>query len=234
MKTVKKTAIKGIIIPNDYQWIYDFFGMTATSPGKLQKDLNDAAGDDVIVEVNSPGGYVSSGSELYNIMRTYNGRLTIDVVGQAASAASVAAMARHNRIAPTASLMIHNVSVDGVSGDYHEMDKASSMLQELTKTMANAYVIKTGMSRNKILEMMDNETTIEANDAVKQGFIDELIPQFDESQLAGIALNAECKVLPEELIQRIKETVKHQPEGADLTEAKIRLLELEGYASMLS
>ena len=224
---MKKTAIRGIIIPNDYQWIYDFLGVQATSPGKLQKDLDDAAGDDVTVEINSPGGYVTSGSELYNIMATYKGRLTIDIVGQAASAASVAAMARHNRIAPTASLMIHNVSVDGVSGDYHEMDKASDMLQALTKTMANAYVLKTGMSRNKILEMMDKETTIEANEAVKEGFVDEIIPQFDESSLAGVALNTECRVVPEELVRRVMEQVKHQPEGADLTATRIRIMDME-------
>lgn len=226
MKKVKKTAIKGIIIPNDYQWIYDLFDVEATSPGKLQKDLDDAAGDEVQVEVNSPGGYVTSGSELYNLLRTYPGKMTIDIVGQAASAASVAAMARHNRIAPTASIMVHNVSMDGVSGDYHEMDKASRTLQELTKTMANAYVLKTGMDRKSILKMMDAETTIEATSAIEQGFVDEMIPETDESLVAG-ALNTRCNVIPEDVIARVKKLVNHQPEGADLTAAKIKLLELE-------
>lgn len=225
---MKRTAIKGIIIPNDYQWIYDLFEVDATSPKKLYADLEDADGDDVVVEVNSPGGYVTAGSELYTALRTYKGAVTIDVVGQAASAASVAAMARHNRIAPTATLMIHNVSMDGVSGDYHDMDKASATLQELTKAMANAYVDKTGMDRKQILKMMDQERTITADDAVKEGFIDELIPETDEAvELKATALDARCSMIPESVIERISKLVNHQPEGADLAMAKIRLLEME-------
>lgn len=225
---MKKTSIKGIIIPNDYQWIYDLFEVDATSPKKLAKDLEDADGDDVVVEVNSPGGYVTAGSELYTALRTYKGAVTIDVVGQAASAASVAAMARHNRIAPTATLMIHNVSMDGVSGDYHDMDKASATLQELTKSMANAYVDKTGMDRKQILKMMDEERTITADDAVKEGFIDELIPEAEEKvALKATALGERCSVIPESVIERISKLVNHQPEGADLAMARIKVLELE-------
>ena len=225
---MKKTSIKGIIIPNDYQWIYDLFEVDATSPKKLAKDLEDADGDDVVVEVNSPGGYVTAGSELYTALRTYKGAVTIDVVGQAASAASVAAMARHNRIAPTATLMIHNVSMDGVSGDYHDMDKASATLQELTKSMANAYVDKTGMDRKQILKMMDEERTITADDAVKEGFIDELIPEAEEKvALNATALGERCSVIPESVIERISKLVNHQPEGADLAMARIKVLELE-------
>ena len=225
---MKKTSIKGIIIPNDYQWIYDLFEVDATSPKKLAKDLEDADGDDVVVEVNSPGGYVTAGSELYTALRTYKGAVTIDVVGQAASAASVAAMARHNRIAPTATLMIHNVSMDGVSGDYHDMDKASATLQELTKSMANAYVDKTGVDRQQILKMMDEERTITADDAVKEGFIDELIPEAEEKvALKATALGERCSVIPESVIERISKLVNHQPEGADLAMARIKVLELE-------
>ena len=225
---MKKTSIKGIIIPNDYQWIYDLFEVDATSPKKLAKDLEDADGDDVVVEVNSPGGYVTAGSELYTALRTYKGAVTIDVVGQAASAASVAAMARHNRIAPTATLMIHNVSMDGVSGDYHDMDKASATLQELTKSMANAYVDKTGVDRKQILKMMDEERTITADDAVKEGFIDELIPEAEEKvALKATALGERCSVIPESVIERISKLVNHQPEGADLAMARIKVLELE-------
>ena len=149
-------------------------------------------------------------------------------VGQAASAASVAAMARHNRIAPTATLMIHNVSMDGVSGDYHEMDKASATLQELTKSMANAYAEKTGMDRKQILKMMDEERTITADDAVAEGFVDELIPSEDEGmELKATALDARCSVIPESVVERIKKLVNHQPEGADLAMARIKVLEME-------
>ena len=220
VKTVKKTAIKGIIIPNDYQAICDWLDLEATSPGKLQKDLIDADGDDVQVEINSPGGFVAAGSELYNLMHTYSGKLTIDIVGQAASAASVAAMARHNRIAPTASIMIHNVSMDGVSGDYHEMDKASNELLELTKAMANAYVLKTGMDRKSILKMMDAETTLEAQSAVEQGFVDEIIPETDES----IFSKATNFSLSKDFFEKLNKLMsKNQPEDADLENLKLQL-----------
>ena len=62
----KKFAIKGTIIPTNYQDVYDYYGMEGTSPGKLAAFLEEANGEDIVLEVNSPGGYVFAGMEIYN------------------------------------------------------------------------------------------------------------------------------------------------------------------------
>lgn len=64
-----KIDVKGPIISNDEAWIYDWFEMDAASPGKISKELTNANGDDLIVLINSPGGYVHEGSEIYTALK---------------------------------------------------------------------------------------------------------------------------------------------------------------------
>src|SRR5699024_4303077 len=79
-------------------------------------------------------------------------------------------------MSPTASLMIHNVSLM-TSGDHNDMQRASNTLKTLNKTVANAYMDKTGMTQDELLGLMENETWLEANEAKEKGFIDEVLFQ---------------------------------------------------------
>ncbi|MCI2773419.1 head maturation protease, ClpP-related [Staphylococcus petrasii] len=166
-----KIEIRGAIVPNNEKWIYDFLEMDATSP----KDIVDALpenNEDIEVIINSGGGDVFSGSEIYTTLKAYPGNVNIKIVGVAASAASVIAMAgTHVEMSPTAQMMIHNASSFAM-GDYNEMDKASRMLSGTNRGIANAYISKTGKSEEEILDLMNKETWLNAQDAVEQGFAD--------------------------------------------------------------
>ena len=81
-----KIDVKGPIISNDEAWIYDWFEMDAASPGKISKVLDDANGDDLVVSINSPGGYVHEGSEIYTALKNYPGHVEVQIVGLVASA----------------------------------------------------------------------------------------------------------------------------------------------------
>ena len=168
-----KIDIKGAIVPNDDAWIYDFFGETYTSPKNVSAALEEANGEDVDIEINSGGGDVFAGSEIYAAIRAYPGTVNIHVVGLAASAASVIACAAKSDIAPTAQMMVHNVSTWAV-GNYHDMDHASNMLKQANRAIAAAYVEKSGMSEKDALDLMDAETWITAQDAVDYGLIDKI------------------------------------------------------------
>lgn len=96
-----KIDIKGAIVSNDDAWIYDWFGETYTSPKNVSAALEEANGEDVDIEINSGGGDVFAGSEIYAAIRAYPGTVNIHVVGLAASAASVIACAAKSDIAPT-------------------------------------------------------------------------------------------------------------------------------------
>lgn len=168
-----KIDIKGAIVPNDDAWIYDWFGETYTSPKNVSAALEEANGEDVDIEINSGGGDVFAGSEIYAAIRAYPGTVNIHVVGLAASAASVIACAAKSDIAPTAQMMVHNVST-WAAGNYHDMDHASSMLKQANRAIAAAYVEKSGMSEKDALDLMDAETWITAQDAVDYGLIDKI------------------------------------------------------------
>ena len=166
---VHRIDIKGSIISSDSQWVYDLMELEATSPRKVLATLDKAKGEPVEVYVNSPGG------EVYTALKEYPGKVTVSIVGIAASAASVIAMAGDVvRMSPTSQMMIHNIS-SRASGDYRTMDHAAKMLANSNHTVANAYRIKTGIAQEILLAMMDEESWMTAAQAKAYGFIDEVM-----------------------------------------------------------
>lgn len=168
--------VTGEIVPNDYGWIYDWFGIDNTTPNKIKDAINALEdGEELEVRINSYGGDVASGQEIYSLLQTVQ-NCTAKIMGMAASAAGFLAMgARRVEISTVGTIMVHNVSTYGVSGDYHEMDKTSEMLQRLNAAIAGAFVAKSGRPEEEILEMMDRETWLTANQAVSMGICDAII-----------------------------------------------------------
>ena len=104
-----KINIRGSIIPNDYKWFYDWFEEDSTCPRDVQKVLDVAApGDDIDVYINSPGGVIDVGSEIYTLLRQASQTCNVEIyiTGEACSAASVIACAAHSSMAPTALMMV--------------------------------------------------------------------------------------------------------------------------------
>lgn len=131
---------------------------------------------DIILEVNSNGGLVTVGSEIYTALRSYKGKVTAEITGMAASAASVAVMGADKVVmSPTAQMMVHKALFNWVSGNSDDLDKASSALKSSDKAIVNAYVAKTGKSEDEIMQLMRNETFMSAQDAVENGFADEVM-----------------------------------------------------------
>ena len=152
------------------------------------------------IYINSGGGDIFAASEIYSAIREYSGDVKIHVVGLAASAASVIACAGRSDISPTAQIMVHNVS-SVASGDYHDMDKMSENLQKANETIANAYITKSGMTKEKALEIMDKETWLTADEAVELGLIDEVAGSKNvKSQLVA----AYCDIIPQNVIEKMK------------------------------
>ena len=217
-----RVGIKGLIVPNDDAWIYDMFEFENTSPKAVEDALQQAetTGEDVDIDINSPGGDVFSGSEIYSAIRAYKGNVNIHVVGVAASAASVIACAAHSDISPTAQMMVHRVSTSA-TGNVNDMNHAAAMLQQADRAIAAAYVAKSGMSEHDALDMMDAETWLTAQDAVDYGLIDEIAQSAQEtSQTSRLAASA-ADMLPPDVIATMQERKKK-------LEAEISLMRLKG------
>lgn len=223
----KVIPIKGDIVTNMYGDFYDYFGMDYASPKQVTKVINEAAGDELDVQINSGGGIVDAGSEIYTALMSYSGNVTVSVVGMAASAASLIAMAGDVvQMSPSATMMIHNVS-SGAQGDYRDMVNAADMLKKANDSIANAYQLKTGMEHDKILDLMNQTYWLSPKDAVDMGFADKMM--FEEEPNA--LLTASITGIPSlEQLQKFNESKKSIPEKRELAflMAKNKLLSLGG------
>lgn len=169
----KRIEVKGTIVSDDVKWIYDYFGIKAVSPSVIQDGLEEANGDDVVIVVNSGGGSVIAGHEMYTTVRSYKGNVSFEII-YAGSAASVVTQAAKSVISPVGLFMIHNCA-SSASGDYREMDKTSNLLQTINQTIRNSYKAKTKLSDEELIKLMDGETWMTAEDAVKNGFVDSIM-----------------------------------------------------------
>jgi len=205
-----KIKIRGVIVSNDYKWIYEWFDMEATSPGDVEKIIEEADGEDLEVEINSGGGEVYAGSEIYTLLKGYKGNVLVSILGIAASAASVIAMAGKTvSISPTAQIMVHNVS-SGARGDYRALQHEADVIKNYNKSIANAYMLKTGMKQDELLKLMDDETWLNAQQAKEMGFADEIM--FDDQTLLVASLNSSA-LLPMEVINKVRNLIKNNPES---------------------
>ena len=144
------------------------------TPALFRSELESDSGD-ITVWLNSPGGDCFAAAQIYNMLRDYKGKVTIKIDGLAASAASVIAMAGDEVLmSPVSMLMIHNPSTVAM-GNAGEMQKAIEMLDEVKNSIVNAYQTKTGLSRNKLSKLMDEETWMNAGKAVELHFADGVI-----------------------------------------------------------
>ena len=228
MKICMKIPIKGVIISNDDKMVYEWFDMDSTCPREVSKRINEASGEELEVEINSPGGSVYAGSEIYTALMNYSGRVNVDIVGVAASAASVVAMAGGVvKISPTAQIMIHNVR-SRAEGDYRDLQHEANVSKNYNKSIANAYEIKTGMSRDQLLDLMDEETWLTAQKAKEYGFVDEVM--FESEELVASAYGD--LMLPENVVNKIRNKIadnkKRGSEKAREMEARLNLLKLRG------
>lgn len=186
--------IKGTIISNDDKWIYDWYDIESVCPRDVLGKLNGT--DDIDIYINSGGGDVIAASEIYEALRQYKGNVLIHVVGLAASAASVIMCARECDISPTSLVMIHNVST-GVYGDKNAMAHSSGVLSAADEAVCAAYQIKTGKSKDELLDMMNEETWLPAPKAVELGFC---------NRVSGVSTltNGYCRMVTDEQRQKFE------------------------------
>ena len=160
--------------------IYDLIGEDwLTGGGVTAKliagQLNKIGDRPANVKVNSPGGDLFEGVAIYNLLREHPGKVTVDVMGLAASAASVIAMAGDTvNVGLGAFLMIHNVW-GLVVGDRNDLTEAADLFAGFDAAMADIYAERADLPREEIVALMDDETFLSASEAIEAGFADAVI-----------------------------------------------------------
>ncbi len=187
------------------------------TPKMFRDELNEGKGD-ITVWINSPGGDCIAAAQIYNMLVSYKGNVTIKIDGIAASAASVIAMAGNKVLmSPVSVLMIHNPMTIAF-GNKSEMEKAIQMLDEIKESIINAYEIKTGLDRKKISNLMDFETWMDANKAMELHFSDGILKRSNYENIPkSCMMYSKVKVqnsLMEKIVKkcRINEKEGHKTE----------------------
>jgi ATP-dependent Clp protease protease subunit len=152
------------------------WGMEFTT-AKMVKDQLKAIGKaPVLVTINSPGGDAFEGIAIYNLLREHGAKVTVSVLGLAASAASIIAMAGDTiKMGEGAFLMIHSSS-GLVMGNQADMREFADLLQSIDSSVAKLYAARTGKPEAEMIAMMQKETWLTADEAVKSGFADVAVP----------------------------------------------------------
>lgn len=230
----KRFSISGDIISNDCQDLYDWVGWDGTSPKKVRKCLDDCMGEDVVIDINSPGGEIGAGSEIYTMLKDYSGNITVNIVGAAHSAASVIAMGASDgclNMSPTALMMVHCVSTRA-SGNHNDMEKTAETLRIADEAMSAAYQNRTGKSKEEILDMMEKETWLNAEKAKELGLIDKIM--FENSENENVLVNSSRMIdraKVEEIMKLMQNSIDDKNNETDknnLLNSRLKLLRLKG------
>lgn len=151
------------------------FAMVGTTSQQISTFLAKLGPGAVTVNINSPGGDMFEGLAIYNLLREHRGEVTVNVIGLAASAASIIAMAADKlRMGGSSFLMIHNAHIIA-SGNRHDFIAMADQLLPFDEAMAAIYASRSGIPENDVMALMDDETWINGKDAVEKGFADELL-----------------------------------------------------------
>ena len=168
----RKLFLDGVI--SETTWFEDDI-----TPAMFKEELDEGTGP-ITVWINSPGGDVIAAAQIYNMLSQYPGKVTVMIDGLAASAASVVAMAGDDIVmSPVSMLMIHNPAMMAY-GDHADFEKAIAVLDEVKESIINAYAEKTGLSRNKISRLMDEETWMNARKALELGFANSILGRVSD------------------------------------------------------
>ena len=227
-----RVTLNGIVSADDDLWVYEWFGYTAFSPQAVRRALADKPeGEDLVLEINSGGGSVMAGSEIYSVLRSAQGVHTVaEIQSMAASAASYLCLGCDEvHISPVAQMMIH-LPATSTDGDRTDHLRSVQMLDSTREAILNAYELRAGSKadRAQLRRMMTAETWLTAQEAVDYGLADKILYQEEAAPApaslvaaagAGIRALGTCQGVPDIMELRAKIAQMHlDPEAGPAAE----------------
>ncbi|KIN79928.1 head maturation protease, ClpP-related [Clostridium botulinum] len=203
-ENIGETYIYGDIV--SYKW-----DDTDTTAKSFKEDLDSLGDIDTLnIYINSPGGSVFQGTAIYNIIKRHKAKINIHVDGVAASIASVIAMAGDTIFMPRNSMMMIHNPWTFAWGNANELRKQADDLDKIRESLIEAYLSKSGdkLSRETLIEIMDNETWLTAQECYDYGLCDELVEEKEIAASINTELFAKYKNTPKELLNKTQKQNK--------------------------
>ena len=195
-------------------YIFDEIGSFGMNAQSFIDEIKPYKNSPISLHINCVGGDVFDGMAIYNILKKRTAETTVYIEGIAASMGSVIALAADKVVMAENSLfMIHN-AWGGAMGESKELKKTANLLEKISNEIADIYIKKTNLPYDKVKEMMDEETWLNADEALELGFIDSIsdaikvAAKYDVSKFKNItneeiksklSINLKSKKMTEEL-----------------------------------
>ncbi len=192
---------------------------------ELDKDI-----ENINVYVNSYGGEVAEGLAIYNALKRHKAKVTTYADGFACSIASVIFAAGDERVmSNTSLLMIHN-AWSGAVGNSKDLRKQADDLDKINQASINAYMNIVNIKEEELKELMDNESWLNADEALEKGFATKII-ETEEKEVATQSIrkqllqkvtkepekvyvkpvNIDANDISEKVIQKLEKQFKNKP-----------------------
>lgn len=175
--------LAGTVVDSEGALFMEALEQDYISAKNIERILSEAGGEEVTFNLNSGGGSVNAGSEIYTMLSSYSGRVVINITSLSASIASVFMLgADEVNISHQAQIMIHQPHFRNEEVvDKLSLERSINMLDSTEKSIAKVYMKKTGLSEDEILDMMFKETWLTSDQALELGFVDNIYNDTEES-----------------------------------------------------
>lgn len=182
--------------------INDTIGFWGLTHQDFSNQLSELEGKDIQLNIASFGGVVTDAFAMYNSLKSYSGRITANIYGDSASAATFIAMAADEiKIADNVLMLVHNVQGMAV-GDTKEMEKTIDLMEKMNANIVDVYKKKTGLNKSTIKKFMNAEEWWTAKEAKANGFVDKVV-EASEIIRENTLVNCVDERLKEKLVNKL-------------------------------
>lgn len=197
-------------------YLYDDIGGNGITAKDFIEDMGYIKADKLNVRINSYGGEIDQGVAIYNYLIQRGGQVVVHIDGIAASIASVIAMAGDQVVMGKAAMMFIHNPWTMVAGDSASLEKEARDLAKRKDALIEIYKAKAGLDESFLSNMMDDETLLDAEEAVALGFADSIYSEEEESMALNCAMHnrvvrAMAKKMKGEAMDEKTEEIKDQP-----------------------
>ena len=189
-------------------YLYDEIGYFGIDPGQFAKDFDAIKEKTIHLRINSPGGNVFDGIAIYEAVRRHPSNVVAHIDGLAGSMASVIALAANDVVISKMGYYMIHEPWSIAMGNADDMRKEADLLDSISDTLLGAYTDKTGLKKDKIKELMAEESWLNSELALEYGFVDR-IDDNENDEALEIAARFDLSVfsnVPDKLKQKNKKT----------------------------
>ncbi|MFW7432461.1 head maturation protease, ClpP-related [Vagococcus carniphilus] len=182
-------SIYGDIVNESYEYSNETSALDIKNELEQMQNINE-----IEVRIQSYGGSVFSGIAIYNMLKNHKAFVTVHIDGVACSIATVIAMAGDKIIMPQNSMMmIHNPMLGVSYGNAKELRKVADDLDKIRESILSSYLNKSAgkVNKNLLIDLMDKETWLSADECFKYGLTDEvtqatdMVAKFKQSEVVN-------------------------------------------------